>query len=96
MNTFSRGVPRNGQWVIVDGKLVGIAHKRDVKDESTGLRVPETWPSGKARIHFVDETGFGVTMDALVDITHMAPLLDKSLIPGPRLKTMDVNWSPSA
>lgn len=82
-SNFDGRSPRRGQWVTHPKyERPGVVRGFDVRN-------------GKvcAVIGFVDEGGFA-SETAVLPFEAIRPLLDKNLIPEPRRKTMDPNWSP--
>jgi len=105
-SAFSKGKPRAGQWCLLDDKNLGIFVQMDhgqfktvgdVITYSPPIRPGQITTGGNpsfGQVDLVDETGFGVKAHLLVDIKRLKPLLDKKLIPLPRLKTCDPKWEP--
>jgi hypothetical protein len=91
--SFSNGIPRVGQWVIIKGETVGVAVKRMTRN-AAGVFESETWPVGQARVELLDETGLVAQGQMLFPLADLEPLLDKKLIPEKRRATMDPAWEP--
>ena len=88
MPRFSKGLPRNGQWVVLGGR-VGIAYA--LKDQAMVLA-----EDGEifVRVDLVHPKT-GHTGDLVkAKLSELSPLTDKSKIPAQRLKTMDPKWNP--
>src|SRR4029077_2426570 len=82
------GRPRTGQWVLVDGHRVGIH-----SPPNPGTEMAAKLPPGFFLIHIVNTLGMTCGHE-IVEFTRLEPLLEKSLIPAPRLATMDKSWEP--
>lgn len=102
---FSRGYPRIGQWVLIDGSVLGIfsgplpaaaTKKNGVVEATSKLKVFKTLPTGKTKdwVDLVGEEG-EYTGHMLVALDRLTPLLDRNKIPAKRLAKMDPKWQPS-
>jgi len=103
---FSRGMPRIGQWVFLDGKTIGIMANYDHGAFKTVgdviVHQPQIKPAistgdpKKCHVDIVDETGFMTKASLLVDVSRLTPVTRREDIPAPRLKTCAPGWSPRA
>ena len=82
------GRPRAGQWLLVDGRRVAIHAPPNAESE-----MARKIPPGHFLVHFVDQFGYTIGWE-IVELSRLEPLLDRNMVPKPRLETMDPHWTP--
>ncbi|HKS16985.1 MAG TPA: hypothetical protein VJU16_06715 [Planctomycetota bacterium] len=98
---FSGGWPRPGQWVLLDvggQKRLAICNPPGSGKHDEDLRKFLLEHPDVVRVDLVEmegpRAGLKTIAHELVNVMDLAPLLDRSRIPAPRLKTMDPKWEP--